>query len=81
VQGDARVRKAWREPKTELTPAEARVLELLVTDAATNGEIAKTLGISENTVKIHMKRIMDKTGFSTRLELAVRTLQKRIHQE
>jgi DNA-binding CsgD family transcriptional regulator len=60
-----------------LSPREQEVLELVVTEAAANKDIARILGISEETVKRHLVNIMNKTGYGTRLELAVRTWQVR----
>lgn len=57
------------------------MLELLVTEAMSNPEIGERLGIGEETVKRHLSNIMNKTGYSTRLELAVRTLQKRADEK
>jgi len=37
----------------------------------TNREIAKRLGISENTVKRHVLNLFDKVGVSNRVELAL----------
>jgi two-component system nitrate/nitrite response regulator NarL len=53
-----------------LTPRE---LEITTTIAAgySNKEIAKRLTISEDTVKHHLSSIFDKTGVSSRLELAL----------
>ena len=56
---------------TEFTERELEVLKQLV-DGCTNKEIADTLGIAEKTVKNHITNMLQKTGFKTRLELAVR---------
>lgn len=53
------------------------MLDLLLTEGSSNKEMAASLGISVETVKRHLWNIMDKTGYSTRLELVVRTLQAR----
>jgi len=50
-----------------LTPRELEVLSLLSTKA-TNQEIAETLTISENTVKVHVHNILDKLEFRNRYE-------------
>jgi len=70
----------YRGGSRRLTRRENQVLELLVTEAMSNPQIAEWLGIGEETVKRHLSNIMNKTGYSTRLELAVRTLQKRAEQ-
>jgi DNA-binding NarL/FixJ family response regulator len=62
---------------TSLTPAENVVLNLLISQCYSNPELAAALGVSASTVTRHLQNIMDKTGYSTRLELAVRTLQYR----
>ncbi|MBQ9550814.1 MAG: response regulator transcription factor [Lachnospiraceae bacterium] len=56
---------------TEFTEKEAEVLREL-TDGASNREIAEKLGISERTVKMHISNMIQKTGFRSRLELAVK---------
>jgi FixJ family two-component response regulator len=56
-------------------------MELVVNEGMSNREIAAELGISAETVKLHLHRVMNKTGYSTKLELAVRTLQNRSAQE
>ena len=53
-----------------LTPREIEVVGLVVS-GCTNKDIASALGISEETVKRHMTHVFDKTGVSTRLELAL----------
>ena len=55
---------------TELTPREIQVLRLLTTGAG-NEKIAESLCISINTVKTHIQHLLDKTGFSSRTQLAI----------
>lgn len=55
----------------ELTERETDVLREL-TDGASNQEIARRLGITVRTVKMHITCMMQKTGFRSRLELALR---------
>ena len=55
----------------EFTEKETEVLREL-TDGASNKEIAEKLGISERTVKMHITNMIQKTGFRSRLELAVK---------
>lgn len=57
---------------TELTPREIEVLRLLTTGAG-NEEIAEKLLISQNTVKTHIKHLLEKTGFSSRTQLAIQS--------
>lgn len=52
-----------------LTPAEARVVELLA-NGATNKEAARLLGISPRTVETHLQAAYNKLGIRTRAELA-----------
>ena len=56
---------------TSFTERELDVLRGLV-GGRSNAEIAETLGISEGTVKMHVANMLQKTGFRSRLELAVR---------
>ena len=53
-----------------LTPRQLQIIEHVVT-GKTNREIASKLSISEETVKHHLTQIFNKTGVSTRLELAL----------
>ena len=59
-----------RVSRADLTERELDVLRAL-TDSLTNEEIAEQLHISVNTVKRHLQNIMDKTGFESRLDLAM----------
>ena len=56
--------------RTNLTERELEVLREL-TGSLTNEEIADKLHISVNTVKRHLQNIMEKTGYESRLELAM----------
>jgi DNA-binding NarL/FixJ family response regulator len=53
-----------------LTPRELEVVTCIV-EGCTNRDIAKQYSISEETVKRHLSNVFDKTGVSTRLELAL----------
>ncbi|HEU5350949.1 MAG TPA: response regulator transcription factor [Terracidiphilus sp.] len=53
-----------------LTPRETEVVGCIV-EGCSNRDIAKQFGLSEETVKRHLSNIFDKTGVSTRLELAL----------
>lgn len=53
-----------------LTPREREILNS-ITGGLSNREIAETLTLSEQTVKHHLSSIFDKTGTSSRLELAL----------
>ena len=64
---EARLGKATRACFTE---REMDVLRELAS-GKTNSEIAQHLWISENTVKSHVRALMQKTGFGNRTELAV----------
>lgn len=57
---------------SEFTPREIEVLRLLTTGAG-NDEIADKLDISQNTVKTHIKHLLEKTGFETRTQLAIQS--------
>ena len=59
----------------ELTPTEARILTEIVAGKA-NKEIAYALGISENTVKTHVKNVFDKLGVSDRTSAATLAIRR-----
>jgi DNA-binding NarL/FixJ family response regulator len=58
-----------------LTDREVEVLQL-VTAGQRNREIAADLGISENTVKFHLKNIVEKLHAQNRAELAARAVRE-----
>lgn len=62
-------------PATALSPREAEILEALAT-GATNREVAKTLFISESTVKTHLVHLYGKLGVDSRTA-AIRVARER----
>jgi DNA-binding NarL/FixJ family response regulator len=54
----------------QLTARETTILHL-VADGKTNKEIASELVISENTVKIHLRNILEKLHLKNRIQIAV----------
>ena len=59
----------------ELTPREIEVLEQIVTGAS-NKEIGETLHITENTVKIHLRNILEKLHVKNRIQAAVHAVRQ-----
>lgn len=55
---------------SSLTPRELEILQLIV-DGHTNQQIARTLGISEKTVKTHCSRLFQRLGVTDRTQAAV----------
>ena len=64
---------AARDPD-RLTDRETEVLSL-VTAGLRNKEVAARLGISENTVKFHLRNIIEKLHVQSRAELAARAVR------
>jgi len=60
-----------------LTGRELEVVAL-ITEGCTNKDIAKTFGISEETVKRHLTNIFNKLGVGNRLELALFALNHNV---
>ena len=69
VQGDAAVADD-EGPFSDLTPREMEILCLLA-EGQSNKLIARNLGISDGTVKLHVKAILRKLGIHSRVEAAV----------
>lgn len=67
------------KPNAELSPREAEVLQL-VAQGATNKQIADALFISENTVKTHLKSIMETLHLANRSQAAAYAIQKGLVQ-
>ncbi|MFQ5593824.1 MAG: response regulator [Anaerolineae bacterium] len=70
----ARQGPAEEMPGHELTERERDVVQLLV-QGGTNKEIAAALSITEDTVKHHLKHILEKLHLRNRVEVAVHALQ------
>ena len=64
-------------PASSLTRREIQVITAVVEGAA-NKDIAKQLGLSEQTVKNHLSHVFDKLGVSNRLELALYAVHHRL---
>lgn len=67
-----------RSRYTRLTPRQSQILGMIV-EGRLNKQIAAQLGVSENTVKVHRHRIMEKMGASSVANLArmVERLERR----
>ena len=55
----------------EFTERELEVLRIITTGAS-NAMVADKLGISEHTVKTHVRNMLEKTGYGSRTELAIK---------
>ena len=66
---DGAERESAQKVESVLSPREGEVLQL-VAQGATNKEIADSLFISENTVKTHLRNIMEKTHLANRSQAA-----------
>jgi DNA-binding NarL/FixJ family response regulator len=64
-------------PAEDLTERELDVLRL-VAQGLSNKEIARSLGLSEGTVKVHVSNILNKLGASSRTQAAMMALQMRL---
>ncbi|MDH5407037.1 MAG: response regulator [Gammaproteobacteria bacterium] len=62
-------------PFDDLTPRETEILGLLA-EGQSNKAIARNLGISDGTVKLHVKAILRKLGVHSRVEAAVMAVEK-----
>jgi DNA-binding NarL/FixJ family response regulator len=61
-----------------LTAREREVLELMVEGVTSNRKLAKRLGLSENTVKFHVRNILDKLRLHNRAEVVGYALRNKI---
>jgi DNA-binding NarL/FixJ family response regulator len=67
-------------PATEepLTAREREVLELMAEGVTSNRQLAKRLSLSENTVKFHVRNILDKLRLHNRAEAVGYALRKKL---
>jgi DNA-binding NarL/FixJ family response regulator len=66
-------------PEAEpLTAREREVLELMVEGVTSNRKLAKRLDLSENTVKFHVRNILDKLRLHNRAEVVGYALRNKI---
>lgn len=79
VQGDPIEENQKETPFSELTPRELEILCLLA-DGQSNKVIARNLGISDGTVKLHVKAILRKLEVHSRVEAAVIAVEQGLRQ-
>ena len=60
-----------------LTPREREIVSLIVTGAS-NKDIAWQLGLNEQTVKNHLRKVFDKLHVANRVELALTAVDQRL---
>lgn len=64
-----------RSPAPEMTRIEGEILRLAV-EGLTNREIAAKVHLSQNTVKFHIRKILQKSGAANRTELASHAIKE-----
>jgi DNA-binding NarL/FixJ family response regulator len=67
-----------KEDPDALTDREQEVLECLVRGVTSNRELARQLGVSENTVKFHVRNILDKLHLNNRAQVVGYALRKKL---
>jgi two-component system nitrate/nitrite response regulator NarL len=67
------------EPFSELNTRQQEIITL-VCDGLSNKEIAKSLGVTEGTVKIHLHSICEQLGVPSRIELMIALADRRRSQ-
>ncbi len=81
VQGKTEQAKEIKDsPFSELTPRETEILGLLA-EGLSNKGIARNLGISDGTVKLHVKAILRKLEVHSRVEAAVMAVQHGLNKK
>jgi two-component system, NarL family, nitrate/nitrite response regulator NarL len=79
VQGEASIEDD-EGPFSDLTPREMEILCLLA-EGQSNKLIARNLGISDGTVKLHVKAILRKLGIHSRVEAAVIAVEQGLRRK
>jgi DNA-binding NarL/FixJ family response regulator len=67
--------RAQQEDPDALTDREREVLELMVDGITSNRQLAKRLDVSENTVKFHVRNILDKLHLHNRAQAVSHALR------
>jgi DNA-binding NarL/FixJ family response regulator len=70
--------KISEEMPDALTAREREVLELMVEGVTSNRKLAKRLDLSENTVKFHVRNILDKLHLHNRAQVVGYALRKKM---
>ncbi len=66
------------DPFGDLTPREMEILSLLA-EGQSNKVIARNLGISDGTVKLHVKAVLRKLDVHSRVEAAVMAVERNLY--
>jgi len=74
VQAESQPKEEKEDPFAVLTPREFEILTLLA-EGQSNKVIARNLGISDGTVKLHVKAILRKLNISSRITAAVMAVE------
>ena len=74
---DTGVKPSVLDPKAGLSPRELQVLKCLAQGSSNKG-IARDLGISDTTVKVHVKNILKKIAATNRTQAAIMALNSGI---
>jgi two-component system NarL family response regulator len=77
LPAEVSARLTQRLSSPELTPREHEVLELIV-KGRSNKEIGSDLGVAENTVKNHVKVVLEKLRVQDRVQATTRAIQRGI---
>jgi DNA-binding NarL/FixJ family response regulator len=75
-----RTQAAEREDPDALTERELEVLELMVEGITSNRQLARRLEVSENTVKFHVRNILDKLHLHNRAQAVSVALRRKMVQ-
>lgn len=77
--GDARIRQAVRELSTDasLSPVESEVLGRAAV-GETRKQIAKNMGVSVNTTKLRIRRMLGKVGATNLTDVAAKALHRAV---
>jgi DNA-binding NarL/FixJ family response regulator len=62
---------------TNLSPREREIVQVLVERQCSNKHLARTLGLTEGTIKLHLHNIYTKLGIMSRAQLIVLAITAR----